>query len=261
MEEVRVHSPEEGRAEGHREGDMTYVLVHGAWHSKSCWDETISYLERQGKSAIALDLPGHGANGKPGWGVSLDAYAKAVIDVAAKQGGPVHVVGHSMGGIVISAAAEARPDLFASLTYLNAFLLEDGGALLKRAQSFEGSKLEAAIKRPNLLRGFIRLKEDMAPGALYNCCTDAARAKAVASLQPQSLRPMTAKVKTTAARWGSVPRHYIFSKQDLAVPYTGQVEMEAKLPCAGKVTLDADHSPFLSCPEQLADAISAVTTG
>ena len=240
---------------------MTYLLVHGAWHNRSCWDETISLLERQGKTAVSLDLPGHGANGKPGWGVSLDAYAKTVTDAASTLGGNVHVVGHSMGGIVISAAAEARPELFASLTYLNAFLLEDGGALLKRAQSFEGSKLEAAIKRPNLLRGFIRLDEGLAPGALYNCCTDAVRAKAVAALQPQSLRPMTAKVKTTADRWGSIRRNYIFSKQDLAVPYSAQVEMEAALPCVGKAELEADHSPFLSYPDDLADALVSVTAG
>ena len=240
---------------------MTILLVHGAWHGKSCWDQAISHLERLGKKAVALDLPGHGRNGKPGWGISLDKYAAAVTEAAEGLGGNVHVVGHSMGGIVISAAAEARPDLFASLTYLNAFLLEDGGALLKRAKSFQGSKLEAAIKKPNLLRGFIRLNDTLAPGALYNCCSDDVRAKAVSALQPQSLRPMTAPVKTSSAKWGSVARNYIFSKQDLAVPYSAQVEMEAALPCTNKVELEADHSPFLSCPEELAGALVSVTSG
>ena len=240
---------------------VTFLLVHGAWHSGSCWNEAVKRLEALDQRAVAIDLPGHGDNGKPGWGISLDKYANAVTEAAARIDGDVHVVGHSMGGVVVSAAAEARPDLFKSLTYLNAFLLTDGDALLKRAKLFQGSKLEGAIRKPNLFRGYIRLNENSAPDALYNCCTPDVRAQAKGRLLPQPLRPMSAPVRTTAANWGSVKRNYIFSRQDLAVPYSGQVEMEAALPCANKVELDADHSPFLSCPEQLAEALVAVTAG
>jgi pimeloyl-ACP methyl ester carboxylesterase len=37
----------------------TYVLIHGAWFGGWCWDATKSLLERDGHTAISIDLPGH----------------------------------------------------------------------------------------------------------------------------------------------------------------------------------------------------------
>ena len=63
------------------------------------------------------------------------------------------------------------------------------------------------------------------------------------------------KVRVSEGRWGTIPRHYVFCEQDQAIPVGHQREMETTLPCAKTVTIDADHSPFVSRPEELADAL------
>ena len=43
----------------------TVVLVHGAWHGAWCWEPVVEGLARRGVAALAVDLPGHGADPGP----------------------------------------------------------------------------------------------------------------------------------------------------------------------------------------------------
>ena len=83
-------------------------------------------LKKKGFAVHTLTLPGHGENARFGWFVGLSDYARAVCAAADKivkeSGAPCALLGHSMGGMVISAAAEARPQLFSELIYLAAFV-------------------------------------------------------------------------------------------------------------------------------------------
>ena len=56
----------------------------------------------------------------------MQSYAQRVAEVMRTAKEPVILVGHSMGGFVISAAAEQQPETVAKLVYLAAFLLDDG---------------------------------------------------------------------------------------------------------------------------------------
>ena len=80
---------------------MTFLLIHGAWHGAWCWDRQIEVLKSRGEKAIAITLPGHRLGDRPGWSTSLTAYANAVNAAAAKIDGEIHLVGHSMGGMLI----------------------------------------------------------------------------------------------------------------------------------------------------------------
>lgn len=77
-------------------------LIHGAWHGRWCWEKLIPKLERNGHTVVARDLPGLGLDRTPAAEVTLQAYADAVCEALAKETGPAVVVGHSMGGVVIS---------------------------------------------------------------------------------------------------------------------------------------------------------------
>ena len=86
----------------------TYILVHGAWLDRRCWDLVTTALRAAGHTVVAPDLPGHGDDVTPLAGQTLDAYATRItaeVDAATQ---PVILVGHSMGGIVISTVAERR---------------------------------------------------------------------------------------------------------------------------------------------------------
>ncbi|MBM3131132.1 MAG: alpha/beta fold hydrolase, partial [Chloroflexi bacterium] len=84
----------------------TLLLVHGAWHGSWCWAKVASVLADRGVSAVALDLPGRTGDEAPVEQLTLENYARKVCQIAASQNRPVILVGHSLGGMIISQAAE-----------------------------------------------------------------------------------------------------------------------------------------------------------
>ena len=106
-----------------------FVLVHGAWHGAWCWYKLLPRLERAGHRVTALDLPAHGKDRTPIAEVTLERYADAVCNALGLDAEPAILVGHSMGGIAITQAAERHPERIKSLVYLTAFLLRDGDTL------------------------------------------------------------------------------------------------------------------------------------
>ena len=74
------------------------------------------------------------------------AIVNAMIDRLPKDG-PVTVVGHSMGGLVISQMAELAPERINHLIYVAAFLPRDGQSLLDLIKTQEGPGIQVAVER------------------------------------------------------------------------------------------------------------------
>ena len=53
-----------------------YILVHGAYHGKWCWDKVVPILEKEGNQVYAIDLPGHGNDNTSPEDVTLELYQK-----------------------------------------------------------------------------------------------------------------------------------------------------------------------------------------
>ena len=88
----------------------TIVLVHGGWTDASSWDPVAARLQRDGYAVVAPANPLRG--------VTPDSeYLKTVL---ATINGPIVLVGHSYGGIVITDAAAGDPNVKA-LVYIAAF--------------------------------------------------------------------------------------------------------------------------------------------
>ncbi len=88
----------------------TYVLVHGAFSDSNAWQKVTPLLEKEGHKVVTLDLPAHGKDTTPVEQASLQGYTDRVLQAVDAQQKPVILVGHSMGGTVISQVAEQRPD-------------------------------------------------------------------------------------------------------------------------------------------------------
>jgi len=88
---------------------QTYVLVHGAWQAPYVWDAVRTDLENKGNKVIVVQLPGHGTDRTPPQNLSLEIYSNKVIETIAGVDGKVILVGHSMGGMVITQVAEKIP--------------------------------------------------------------------------------------------------------------------------------------------------------
>jgi pimeloyl-ACP methyl ester carboxylesterase len=80
-------------------------------------------------------------------------------------------------------------------------------------------------------------------------------AAAMARLVAEPKAPRSARMMLTSERFGSIPRTYVECTEDRTIPISSQRLMQSLVPGARIVTLDADHSPFLSRPRELADAL------
>jgi pimeloyl-ACP methyl ester carboxylesterase len=234
-----------------------YVLVHGAWHGAWCWDKLVPLLQQAGHSVVALDLPGHGADTTPLAEVTMQAYADRVCAVLDAAAVPVILVGHSMGGAVISAAAEQRPNKVRKLVYLCAFLLKRGTSLLTMVQGDTQSTVLAELDfAPD--GSAVTVKAAAQRELFYSDCTAADTHWAQAQLGAQPAAPLATPLRLTAANWGRLPRVYLECTLDRAIPLSLQRAMVAALPCERVITLDAGHSPFLSVPALLASHLNTL---
>ena len=94
------------------------VLVHGFGGDKNSWLFVQQPLAEE-RTVHALDLPGHGASGKDVGDGSLATLTDTVVGFLDALGiERAHLVGHSLGGAVIAAVAQAEPGKVASLTLL-----------------------------------------------------------------------------------------------------------------------------------------------
>ncbi len=103
-----------------------YVLVHGGFVDGWYWGETAALLEKEGHTVHVADLPGTGTDPSALGGPADDV--TEVRRLVAAADGPVVLVGHSAGGLVITEAAE-EPNLAHSV-YVSAFLPERGQSLM-----------------------------------------------------------------------------------------------------------------------------------
>lgn len=231
--------------------ENTYVLVHGAFQGAWAWQKVTPLLEQEGHTVVTVELPSHGADTTAFSQASLDSYTQAVVKALDAQQGPVILVGHSMGGTVISNAIEARPDKVAKAVYVAAYLLKDGENLLDTANTDSESQLGA-----NLVFENDGATASVKPEAVTDIfCADCAEPeKSLIRSHPSSepLAPLTQPVKVTDANFGRVPRYYIETTQDRAVGNALQKRMYTATPVEKVFTLDTSHSPFLSQPSTLA---------
>lgn len=109
---------------------MELILIPGFWLDASSWDEVVPALEKAGHQVRALTLPGLESKDADRSGIRLRDHVQAVVDAIDKAKGPVVLVGHSGGGAIAYAAADARPDRVTRVVYVDSGPLGDGGSVL-----------------------------------------------------------------------------------------------------------------------------------
>ena len=232
------------------------VLVHGAFGGAWCWSRVVAPLERAGHTVEALDLPGGGNDRTPAKDVTLEACAARVCDVLAARSEPALLVGHSMGGIVVTQAASNRPDRVRQLAFVCAFMPVDGQSLLDLTRLPEGQSDQ--IQANIVIEGdppVATLSDAAAANAIYNRCDEESIAWALERRRPQPTAPFTTPVDVADSVLATIPRSYVFTAHDQSIPPGLQRRMIAEHPCRKVFELDADHAPFFSATGELVDAL------
>ncbi|MFJ6655942.1 alpha/beta hydrolase [Streptomyces sp. NPDC091377] len=269
------------------------VLVHGFWHGSWCWSPVTEQLAALGVASVAVDMDGHGLRGpapRSRWSRPFDAAAFAterspVAGVTASSaaavladqirtigaGRPCLVVAHSMGGVVATAVAELVPELVGGLVYVAAFAPVSGLPAVHYTTCPENTSdsLDRLVAAGPARVGAMRIdtgdpeRRDLLKEAFYNDLDDRTADAAIALLGTDApagipIEPLT----LTPERYGSVPHSYVVCGRDNVLPVALQrrfvKEIDAVSATPTTVTeLDSSHSPFLSRPAALADAIAA----
>lgn len=234
----------------------TYVLIHGDWHGGWCWKKVVPFVQQAGHRILAPDLPGHGQDSTPLSAITPQLIFQRLNNLLDSEAEPVILVGHSSGGMLITALANLRPEKVKTLVYLSAFLLPPG--VLPRTLAKEDTE---SILSSSLLvdeqRRVVLVKPEAAKAVFYADCTDEDAAWATGLLVPEPLRTpaqgetLLSSPSSQTAR-DVVPKVYIECLQDKALGPTTQKKIYTALPCQKVYSLHTSHSPFLSAPSQLA---------
>jgi pimeloyl-ACP methyl ester carboxylesterase len=220
------------------------VLVHGFWADGSSWSKVIPILKNAGHKVIAVQLPLHSL-------ADDIATVKRAIDLI---GGPVILVGHSYGGIVITNAGYNNPNV-TGLVYIAAFAPNEGQSL---GDFFDVSKLPKDFLKTDS-GGFAYINPNLFHD-MFAQDVDLAQADIMATTQkPPSLSSILPE-KSGPPAWKQLPTWYEVSGNDRMIPPDAE-RMFAKQINATTITVNASHVAFVSHPDQIAGLILNATKG
>lgn len=235
----------------------TFVLVHGAFHGGWCWHKIVARLEAKGHTVFAPDMPGHGIDHMPIADVTMPDIVARIYAVLDQTKEPAILVGHSYGGAMITAAAEAHPQKIKKLVYLTAFVVPNGGLTIATAQADTGNDMAGNIAFSEDGKTISVLPAGARP-VFYGQCSDDDVALARSVLGPEAAAGFQVPIDTTAERYGRLPRVYIECVKDRAISIGHQREMRADRTWEKVFTMDTDHSPFFSMPDELTGILAGL---
>ena len=226
----------------------TIVLVHGGYADSSCWNQTLSYLQGAGYATIC------GAN--PLRGIPTDApYIGSLLDSIA---GPVVLVGHSMGGTVITNAAAGKSNVKA-LVYIAAFVPDVGETQGDLINQYPGSEVLPVSVPVTYTKADGTTGTDLYLSADGQAAFCADISKSAFQLLHATQRPFDAAsftYPTTAAAWHTIPVWGLVAGQDKAIPPAAERWMYNRANARKVVEVaTSSHCAMLSHPRVVADLI------
>jgi len=227
-----------------------FLLVHGAWHSGSCWRPLVDELTARGEVALTVDLPSEDP------AATLDDYVAAAVAAAAGVDGPVVVVGHSLGGVTIPLVAERRP--VAELVFLAAVLATPGELPVAAMGPDAFSEGYDEISAAGLVTGddgATHWRRDGAVAAFYHDVPEGLLDEAVAGLRRQFFGAVA--TPWPLAAYPDVSTRYVACSDDRILDPGWQLRVSQEVLGVEAEVLPTSHSPMLSAPGPLADLLLA----
>jgi putative intracellular protease/amidase len=234
----------------------TYILVHGAWADESAWGFVRNELAKNA-NVVVVNLPAHGADNTYGVGIGLNDYVKTVTEAINKQSGKVILVGHSMAGQVISQVAENMPNKIDKLIYVAAYLPKNGENVSGITNKFLNNK-PIEVFEFNKDYSLVSIKKEAIPNVVCADCPDYMKDVLVKYHRAEPTKGLNDNAKLST-KFATVPKYYISTKNDYAVPYALQQQMIKDNGTIKKVfEMTTSHLPFVVNPAGFIEIIRSI---
>ena len=230
----------------------TVVLVHGAWADASSWNEVTAQLQHRGYTVIAPANPLRGL-------ASDSAYLDSVL---TSLEGPVVLVGHSYGGMVITNAANNHPNVKA-LVYIAAFAPDVGESIESLSAAVPGSLITPAVldfrhyPMPDGTEGTdVYVKADEFRRVFAADLPKKTTAVLASTQRPIELAALGGA--SGAPAWTSIPSWYLVATKDQVIPADGQ-RLMAHRAHATTVEVRSAHLVTISRPDAVVSIIESAS--
>jgi pimeloyl-ACP methyl ester carboxylesterase len=228
----------------------TIVLLHGSFADSSGFADVIEELQANGHRTIAPPNPLRTL-------LTDAAYVRSVLDTID---GPIVLVGHSYGGMVMTNAATGHPGVKA-LVYLNAFAPATGETANDLAYKFPGSMLTP----PNLTVRPYPTTDPTQTGQEAYINADVFHDAFAADVEPRTTAVMAATQRpidlaclqqpSGAPAWETVPSWFVIGADDNTIPAELHRFMAARAGAVRTVELPASHVVMMSKAHDVVDII------
>lgn len=233
--------------------DPTVVLVHGAFADSSSWNGVVERLLDRSVHVVAASNPLR----------SLATDAAYVRDVIATIPGPVLLVGHSYGGMVVTEAAADNPAVI-GVVYVCGFAPDHGENAFELSTKFPGSTLGANLSSYPLSSGGNELairQEVFHQQFVADVGADQAAVMA-ATQRPATEGALTEPLATEKPAWSTLPSWFVFGDLDLNIPVALHRFMAERANARGVTEVAAaSHAISVSRPETVTETILAAIEG
>ncbi len=233
----------------------TFILVHGALMDSTVWTAVQSQLQNAGYNVLTMDVPGRADDGIPARDVTLESAAAKLCKVADMQVGAVIVVGHSESGAVITQALDQCAYKIKSLVYLAAVAPLPGEKTFDDLSQQDNDNFDKCVTLSKD-RSVMNVNEQAPLKAMFMAdATDGQAQRAIHNMVAEPVALANATLHYPLSVFRAKPKFYIETSNDLIIAPATQQKIENKIQPRSIFILNSSHSPFVSQPKQVADAL------
>lgn len=242
-------------------GKSPVVLVHGAWQGAYVWDQIQANLIASGYRVSVVKLPGHGDDATPAHVISFQDYVNQVKNAINAYNEPVILVGHSLGGAIITQTASELPKKVTKLIYVAGFIPQSGKSVLEYSQMDAQSLLPPTLQlsEDQTLAGIVNPGVNL-PNVFCQDGTDAQKQFLVERYKAEPTIPLGTPLSYKMEDYKAAgKKYYIFTTEDNTISFGFQQKMATDAGILNTYEINAGHSPFISKPTEFTAILKEIS--